>query len=268
MCFNEPQILLRLQGGLGNLMFQIAGLKSFEQLTNKTIGFTNFKNQAQEYYNIGRTLFPDYQTTILSPVGNLDFNSKIERDCFEEPEEGYADLKFLLNQSQAFLNCYLQNHNLFLDEKFIKSLFNLQSISIDNYYKHTVCNYNCVSMHVRRTDYTHIQHILPCQTIDYYTNALEEMGNYEHLFIFSDDPFWCYNNLNFKKRIIVENNELESLRIMSMCQKHIIANSTFSWWGAYLSNSDNVILPAKWFGPAITSPRPINHYKLDKWTAI
>jgi len=53
------------------------------------------------------------------------------------------------------------------------------------------------------------------------------------------------------------------------CQANIIANSTFSWWGAYLNErTQKVIMPSKWFGPAVVEPRPQNHYKLDHWIAI
>ena len=266
MHLQEPEILLKLQGGLGNLMFQIAGIKSFEQFTGKSVGFTNFMPQAEEYCKIGRDLFPEYKNTILSPVGEMDFNNTIERNYFEEPEGGYDDLGFLLNENQAFLNCYLQNHNLFFSTAFVKKLFNLNTIKIqedfEDLQKHT-----SVSLHVRRTDYTGIQHILPCQTIEYYTNAVKEIGHYDYLLIFSDDPKWCENNLNFKNRIIVQSNELESLKIMSLCDKHKIANSTFSWWGAFLADPSLVIMPKQWFGPAVKS-RPENHYKLDNWVAI
>ena len=128
---------------------------------------------------------------------------------------------------------------------------------------------NCVSVHIRRTDYLYVSQILPPLSIEYYNNALEETKNYDKILFISDDINWCKDNFKLKKGYFVEENELVSLKIMQYCQSNIIANSTFSWWGAYLNNNDNkVIMPKIWFGPAVTEPRPINHYKLDDWIAI
>jgi hypothetical protein len=56
--------------------------------------------------------------------------------------------------------------------------------------------------------------------------------------------------------------------MMSLCDKHIIGNSTFSWWGAYLSNSIDVIMPQRWFGQAVSNPRPLDHYMVPGWTIL
>ena len=71
--------------------------------------------------------------------------------------------------------------------------------------------------------------------------------------VFSDDPSWCHGNEFFvdDKFIISENNDADfDMCLMSKCKYHIIANSSFSWWGAWLSANENkkVIAPSKWFG--------------------
>jgi hypothetical protein len=264
---SEPRYLVHLQGGLGNLMFQIASMASFAQMTNSTLAFTNFQKQADEYCSIGRTTFLKYPETIFANLNyDINYTSEIQRVYYEEAEY-WKELDFLLKEENYYLKGYFQNHNFF-NRDFARSIFQFNYVNDYDEYNDLLTKENCLSLHVRRGDYVHIQHELPCQTIEYYQNAVEELGDYEHLFIFSDDQEWCKNNFNFKNSTVVNANEIASMQMMTMCQKHVISNSTFSWWGAYLSNSNDVILPLKWFGPAVTNPRPINHYKLDKWTSI
>lgn len=268
MSISEPRYLVHLQGGLGNLMFQIASMASFAQMTNSTLAFTNFQKQADEYCSIGRTTFLKYPETIFANLNyDINYTSKIQR-VYHEEVEYWEDLDFLLKPEHYLLKTYLQNQNFFLSRDFVTNLFNLKNISVADCYNDILEKNICMSLHVRRNDYVHIQHILPCQTVEYYQYAVEQLGNYEHLFIFSDDQDWCKDNFSFKNSTVVSEDEISTMKMMSMCQKHVISNSTFSWWGAYLSASDDVVMPSKWFGPAINNPRPINHYKLDKWTTI
>ena len=270
MQMEEPEILLRLDGGLGNLMFQIAGIKSFSQFANKSVGFTNFSHLSQQYYDLGRILFPNYRKTIFANIKeNMDFQTSVFRNSFVEPIDGYNDLGFLLNQKYSMLdNCYLQNHNMFTSKAYVCDLFDFSNIQLSKTHQYMLENNICASMHVRRGDYVDIQNVLPCQSVSYYKTAIDAIGDYDFLFIFSDDPIWCEENLFFKNKIVIDLDELVSMKMMAMCKKHIISNSTFSWWPAYLSNSNDVILPRTWFGPGVTTPRPIDHYHVPGWVTI
>jgi hypothetical protein len=77
------------------------------------------------------------------------------------------------------------------------------------------------------------------------------MSNNSHIFIFSDDIDWCKENLNIKyDHTFIENTEpIEDIRLMTSCNHNVIANSTFSWWGAWLNTNPSkiVIAPKKWF---------------------
>jgi len=117
-----------------------------------------------------------------------------------------------------------------------------------------------VSVHIRRGDLisdpaTHQFHGI-C-SLDYYNMAIEkiaQMVEKPHFFIFSDDPQWAQDNLKLKYPVTLvthnsANEDYEDLRLMSLCKYHIIANSSFSWWGAWLNNApDKIVLaPRKWF---------------------
>ena len=119
---------------------------------------------------------------------------------------------------------------------------------------------NSVSIHVRRTDY--ISNI-PANNYHgtcnetYYIEAMKIIGkkiSNPHFYIFSDEPEWFKANIktNFQVTFVEHNkNEksFEDMYLMSLCKHNIIANSSFSWWGAWLNSNENkqVIAPANWF---------------------
>lgn len=113
-----------------------------------------------------------------------------------------------------------------------------------------------VALHVRRGDYVAIGAAAACDQ-EYYDAALkvvtEGLGQRPTVFVFSDDPDWARNNLNVPfDKVIVDLNgpdtAHEDMRLMSLCQHNIIANSTFSWWSAWLNTSPGkrVVGPARW----------------------
>ena len=119
---------------------------------------------------------------------------------------------------------------------------------------------NAVSLHVRRGDYVHSQKTNSAHglcSIEYYQESiryLAERVEQPQFFIFSDDIEWVKNNLkiDFPLVYVQHNRDKESyndMHLMSLCRHHIIANSSFSWWGAWLnSNAEKIVIaPKKWF---------------------
>ena len=107
-----------------------------------------------------------------------------------------------------------------------------------------------ISLHVRRGDYVaNPNH--PIQSLEYYQQALSHFDENLPVIIFSDDPQWCNEQELFKpdRFFISEGGDTRvDLCLMSLCSYHIIANSSYSWWGAWLAKSNQVIAPKKWFG--------------------
>ena len=113
-----------------------------------------------------------------------------------------------------------------------------------------------VSIHIRRGDYVGNQNRHPLQSLEYYQNALNHFNDKEYAYvIFSDDISWCKEYFGEDERIyyIDGNVDFVDMCMMSLCDHNIIANSTFSWWGAWLNNNPNkiVIAPSNWLGPEI-----------------
>ena len=111
-----------------------------------------------------------------------------------------------------------------------------------------------IAIHLRRGDYFKYAHH-PVQTLDYYANGLSNMPDDIPVMIFSDDIEWCKEQDLFQgERFIFSegNNTGVDLCLQSLCTYHIIANSSFSWWGSWLAKSKKTVAPKNWFaGPDI-----------------
>lgn len=109
-----------------------------------------------------------------------------------------------------------------------------------------------VSVHIRRGDYLVNPDAHPLCTIEYYNTAMNMLDGDNVMFICtSDDITWCKENI---KRENIDYNYKDlahDMCLISKCDDHIIANSTFSWWGSWLSQNENkkIIAPSTWFGP-------------------
>jgi glycosyl transferase family 11 len=107
-----------------------------------------------------------------------------------------------------------------------------------------------LSVHVRRGDYVGLSDYHYNLNLDYYVRALAQFDPDRPVLLFSDDIAWCLQHPFFgQARFIPGLNETYSdLCLMTLCHGHVIANSSYSWWGAYLSSSPKVVAPARWFG--------------------
>lgn len=112
-----------------------------------------------------------------------------------------------------------------------------------------------VAVHVRRTDYTG-NPLLDLCGLDYYQQSMRQMrdtlGGDTHFFVFSDDPQWCASNFGGPDVEIVSEHDpspLVDLHLMSLAGHHIIANSSYSWWAAWLGKKPGqcVVMPPEWF---------------------
>lgn len=115
---------------------------------------------------------------------------------------------------------------------------------------------NAVSLHVRRGDYLKLSNICNICDMEYYRRAIEHIASHvknPHFFLFSDDIEWVRENLQIKHPFTVVdihdgNDGWFDLELMKNCKHNIIANSSFSWWGAWLNDNPDkiVVAPSKW----------------------
>jgi hypothetical protein len=232
-------------GRLGNQMFQYAALKGIAANCGYNICIPESKNQNEWTDHQLNTVF---KMSTLVPLNYqyIDYNRPI-----------ITEETFSFNK-KLFENCpdWITLQGFFQSEKYFKHIRNQLLIDFefhDNIIesaKQVICNWNKpISLHIRRTDYvTNPNHtVLP---IEYYDQSLNMFDDDREVIIFSDDPEWCLNHSLFSSdRFMVSQtgNTALDLCLMSLCSAHIIANSSFSWWGAWLSNSEKVIAPFGWF---------------------
>ena len=126
-----------------------------------------------------------------------------------------------------------------------------------------------ISLHIRRTDYV-INDNHPVQPIEYYQNALTFFDKTDRLIVFSDDPEWCQEQDIFADDniLISQGNDADvDLCLMTKCNYHIIANSSFSWWGAWLGDSEKIIAPSNWFSDSCAS-KSVKDMVFGDWTWV
>lgn len=129
-----------------------------------------------------------------------------------------------------------------------------------------------VSIHVRRGDYVNQQQFHPVCNPEYYLEAASLFSNNNsHFIVFSDDVEYCKNLFEEGENVHYIDNvdPYVDLALMSMCNHNIIANSSFSWWGAWLNKSSDkvVVAPKQWFGPAY-SHHIVNDLFCENWKVI
>jgi len=243
-------IISKIMGGLGNQMFQYAYARNLSNLNN-----TNFYLDTSFYNNqIGVTP----RVFSLNSFPKASINIEIPQvESIQVINDNFKYDSTKLIKGTCLLQGYWQSEKYFNDSKNLV----LEDFSPDEtnrkklLKKYPKVGGNTISLHIRRTDYLTSNGYHPVQTIDYYNKAIDILGTYENIFIFSDDIDWCKNNLNFKNMVFVEGNkDIEDLWLMSLCRNNIIVNSSFSWWGAYLNkNVDKIVIaPSKWFGDGVT----------------
>jgi hypothetical protein len=232
-------IITKLQGGLGNQLFQWAATKALSIKHNTDYAF-DFSYFNSNHWNLELNKFKK----IILKKHNESISLNIVTD----------DFYFKKIENNSILDGYWQSEKYFneinhLIREDLKIENNIKDYIVNKY---SVLNENTVSLHVRRGDYVNIQNFHPLQTINYYKNAYDTINeNSINVLILSDDVNWCKKNIKFNNASYIENEtNIVDLYIMSLCKHNIIANSSFSWWGAWLNKNKNkkIVCPINWFG--------------------
>lgn len=239
-------ISAELAGRLGNQMFIIAAAASLAKDNNDIVifpdsisGIAPTKKEIKLYRD---TIFRNFTFSNILP------NMK----SYYEP----ADLSYkkIIYEKNLFLRGYFQSEKYFKhNREHILDLFSPQKEIKDfilRKYSNIIEDKNCVSVHIRRGDYLELADYHANLGKEYYIKAMEKYNDAKFVF-FSDDIEWCKNTFD-NKNIFIENQpDVLDLFLMSNIQNNIIANSSFSWWGAWLNENHEktVISPFRWFGP-------------------
>jgi hypothetical protein len=270
-------------------------------ITYKEIGhFGRLGNQLFQFastYGIAKKLGYD----VKFPIENMtepsieDFKDGIRREitfdvpkCFNIPDDLLCSKKELdyikINVQEPYFHfcenvfSIPDNKNIigyYQTEKYFKHVENdLKNIlSFKNKLSPYFIGLNTVSIHIRVGDYAGLQQFHPICSSEYYISALENFTDQEYTFlIFSDDIEYTKNMFGDQDNLIyIEGNDpYTDLQMMSLCNHNIIANSSFSWWAAWLNKNPNkkVVAPKNWFGPAYEGVHNTKDLYPESWIIV
>jgi hypothetical protein len=265
-----------IQGGLGNQLFQVFTLMNY-CIENKCE--YKFPRQMQDWDKYRHPYWETFFGELKSQVESVDENSYAE---YIEPNFNYNEIPSFLNNTR--LNGYFQTE-LYFKKNFadICGILNIKEKQEEIKHKYVEHN-NSISLHFRMGDYVNPAHH-PIMPDDYYidslthiinTTQIEEWNVYYSCESIDDDVVMnrintinmTFNHLNFIK-IQNEMEDWAQMLALSVCKHNIIANSSFSWWGAHLNTNVNKIVccPSVWFGPAKKN-LSLKDLHPESWTRI
>lgn len=280
-------IIIKLQGGLGNQLFQYAfgialaqkhqdtvkfDLRSYHEGSHRNLDLLKFNvdvpevdnNLYNRLFSLKNRLLNKIKLTLLA-----NYNVHFEKSPL------YYDVKHS-NKKNTFYFGYWQSTGYFsVISNLIRDQFKLKSDNLPPDYLDLINQSTTVAIHIRRGDY-----LTPGNaqvhgnlSADYYTQAvslMQELSPNCQYLVFSDDIGWVTENFNIPAKWQPVNddrlNDAQTLMLMAACHHHIIANSTFSWWAAWLNTNPEkkVIAPKNWF----TNNRNAADLLLPSWITI
>ena len=267
-------------GRLGNRMFQYASLKGIARNRKYEYCFPSvgsgaeWKNVEQYYQEINEGKVGHI---LLQPF-TMEGNSQLNLQYIDKSRPVLQEKTFAFDE-ELFNTCpdWVDIRGFFQTEKYFKHI--RDEIKKDFTFRDEIIN-PCkemvsgiddpISLHIRRTDYiTNSNH--STLELDYYESALSNFDSDATILVFSDDPDWCNQQELFSddRFMIAEGNSgYVDMCLMSLCSGHIIANSSFSWWGAWLSDSKQVIAPSQWFTGSNNDNIDTKDIYCDGWKVI
>lgn len=272
-------IIVRISAGLGNQLFQYAFGYNFSKLRNEELylDLEFFKSKPQyrniyklDHYNTDyRVANPALIKKLRPPkfvrgfykVYNKLINPDFEWKGFHytnQKKSIYPNFDSLVNKKKIYLSGYWAGEYFFKNNSSdIKNIFTLKNeyiSELDENLIDTLKSSESVSVHIRRGDYV-TNNYFHNLGVNYYKKSIDFLNKRIKnplIVVFSDDIGWVKQNLSLNNKNIIYidgNKDYVDLHYMSLCKHNIIANSTYSWWGAYLNKNPGkiVIAPRIWF---------------------
>lgn len=257
------------KGRLGNQMFQYAALKGIArhhgyEFCIPFVGMFGTNDERVKASDVNLYDFPNIVDNIIQDTNyqtREESSFRFDSDLFYGCKDN-TNLSGYFQTEKYFKHIEDEIRNDFTFNKFVDKM-------TESYLQGLYGDSELISLHIRRSDYVTDSnfHVLD---LNYYQNALEILNSNLPVIVLSDDPEWCEKQFFFKDerfKISKSNNTLVDLCLMSKCHYHIIANSSYSWWGAWLAKSEKVIAPKKWFSGSLSNWDTKDLY-CPEWTSI
>lgn len=271
----KSPLVVDVFGGLGNQMFQHACGRALsldlgvELRVRGTAVLGVFRGTAEraslpDAFRAGGLLGASFAVRRMVARYPHVSNGLLSGMVTEPHFEFWAGLEGAVHRGARLLHGYWQSEKYFRrHERQVRSDFTFpeQLTPANREIAAEIASTNAVSVHVRRGDYLtpRASAFHGACSADYYRRAFELMERKVDgpcFYIFSDDPAWVRSELagdDGRRKIVIDHNpgaaSFNDMHLMSLCKHHILANSTFSWWGAWLNASPGkiVVAPARWF---------------------
>lgn len=264
-------IIVKLRGGLGNQMFQYAIGRSLALKNNTKLKFDvtelaqdKLRDCELDILNIHSSIASRLEMIFIHKFSKNIISKILGQHYFYiEEKDRYFSAPIMETRGNIYLDGYWQSENYFRDiRNIIIKEFTIRAEPDERNKSmlEKIGNSNSVCIHVRRKDYIDNKKTSEFHgicSLEYYHNAvkiIEEKASNPKFFVFSDEPQWTRVNLKLKyptTYVDINNPEkgYEDLRLVLNCKHFIIANSSFSWWGAWLSNNRDktICAPKRWF---------------------
>ncbi len=286
-------IIVSLSGGHSNQLFQYAVARNLAIKSKTELGIDldrlskRYDTEVAREYEIGvynlkaavinhADVHIESQNVIKRSIQHLLYRDKVYQyrtdvasftdKSIKEHVPGQYSADILKPARAIYLEGEFQNEKYFkdirpqlLEDLQYKTKPNKQNSEL---LKDIMSRDNTVSIHVRRGDYVdhpNASKFHVTTKLDYYGRAITLMARKlgkPYFYVFSDDPIWCKKNLYSKfpmHFVDINKNGSDDMRLMRSCQHNIMANSSFSWWGAWLNENPKkiIIAPKKWFGDSV-----------------
>lgn len=265
-------IVVTLKGGLGNQMFQYAAAKALALKHNTGVCID------QSFLNAnpgGQWTKREYELSVFPALRNLNEYSLLNKISGKiSPRKRFTETGLTYDKqieycgSDVHLEGYFQSDKYFLryaNEIKEDFAFPVPLSEANRFHLRELYNTSgAISVHVRRGDMVTLKSANDHHgtlSREYYHTAFETMrslyGKDLLYFVFSDDQEWAKANIIPPGRVVyvdsIPGRAVEDMNLMSVCQHHVVANSSFSWWGAWLGSSSNktVIAPKNWFRDSV-----------------
>lgn len=290
-------IIVWVSGGIGNQLFQYAfGRRmALERKVPLKLDLGRYQPDYFRHYRLGcfatqAEIIPQQELPLLRPRARYRWRLTRWLQAHLPPEYWYAveeaqpfqvDPDILRLGRSAYLRGNWQTQGYFepiLDQIRDELRFTVEPDSDNQVMVAQIAAVEAVSLHIRRGDYANdpkVNRRFGVLPLDYYDRAVADVAAKvasPHFFVFSDDPAWAQANLRLDYPMTIvghngDDRDYEDLRLMSLCRHHIIANSSFSWWGAWLGQNPakQVIAPARWY---LGIDRPTPDLLPASWTRL
>ena len=230
--------VVKVMGGLGNQLFQYAVAKHLEQYDEIGLDITYYDSEINHNGDV-----PHRDFLLPCFVDNLVYAEQESRQRVNQwnydKDKPYTDSWFWGDW---------QKYDFFKDVELDIRLKDEYINEATRNLAEQMQNEDSVGVHIRRTDYKDLGWLL---SLDYYNRAVDRIKSLipnPVFYVFSDDISWCCDNVKFNFRVWVYQDELTDFWLMSKCKHNIIANSSYSFWAAYLNDNPDkhVIYPREW----------------------